>query len=177
MRRLNDNHALSPSHGKTWHETNRDPALRAWEWVNVCVCVCVCVPLGPLVQAGAAHSEAALLVSVIERQKSVWTEALITQKTLQLKTNRSIRKHMSLTIPSPTLVIYWTKSFLKGSLQRMNHMAITWWARDTMYWLNLQRMKEKQENTPFKIIQLMEAAFIWLENTVKSVILWNIITV
>ncbi len=46
-----------------------------------------------------------------------------------------------------------------------------------MYWLNLQRMKEKQENTPFKIIQLMEAAFIWLKNTVKSVILWNIITV
>lgn len=24
----------------------------------------------------------------------------------------------------------------------MNHMAITWWARDTMYWLNLIGMEE-----------------------------------
>lgn len=23
----------------------------------------------------------------------------------------------------------------------MNHMAITWWASDTMYWLNLMEMK------------------------------------
>lgn len=39
-----------------------------------------------------------------------------------------------------TFVMYWTKSLRKGSLQRMNHMAITWWARDTMYWLNLMVM-------------------------------------
>lgn len=36
-----------------------------------------------------------------------------------------------------TFVMYWTKSLRKGSLQRMNHMAITWWASDTIYWLNL----------------------------------------
>lgn len=38
--------------------------------------------------------------------------------------------------------MYWTKSLRKGSLQRMNHMAITWWARDTIYWLNLMRKEE-----------------------------------
>lgn len=38
--------------------------------------------------------------------------------------------------------MYWTKSLRKGSLQRMNHMAITWCASDTMYWLNLSKARQ-----------------------------------
>ena len=28
----------------------------------------------------------------------------------------------------------------------MNHMAITWWARDTMYWLNLKGIRETKRS-------------------------------
>ena len=46
--------------------------------------------------------------------------------------------------PILTLTIQFTNAFLNGSLHLINHMAITWWASDTMYKLNLRKYIEKK---------------------------------
>lgn len=41
----------------------------------------------------------------------------------------------------------------------MNHMAITWWASDTMYWLNLKRIKEAKRS---KCVHASETAHVFV---------------
>lgn len=55
--------------------------------------------------------------------------------------------------------MYWTKSLRKGSLHRMNHMAITWWASDTIYWLNLEFVKKNKQTK--KNNKVKEHSSIW----------------
>lgn len=68
----------------------------------------------------------------------------VDKKSIIFLTSLSLHFYYALfdSVVSITFVIKGTKSFRKGRRHRMNHMAMTWWARQTMYWLNLKQQKD-----------------------------------